>query len=448
MRKTKIVASATLLALFSSTSALAAPDQDIQALRAEIQGMKQSYESRIHELEAKLSKMEKEKAPVQTGAVASVAASRATSSNNSFNPAIGVVLNGKYSSFSEDSADIKGFGTPEEGARGEEGLKLGESELNLSANVDDKFRGAVTTSFVNEDGEDGIEIEEAFVQTLPGLGLPGGMSVKAGRALWTLGYLNEQHAHTDDFADRPLPYRVFLNNAYNDDGAEISYVLPTDFYSEIGGGVFRGDDYPFGSASGSGNGAWSAFARVGGDIGDNQAWRVGGYVLSGDTEERFSNEDVLRFAGDTDLYIADLRYTWAPTGNPYEKELLLQGEYFWRGEDGFYEDFDAGTGAVGFDGHASGWYAQSVYKFLPQWRVGYRYSQLEAPDISSELSGSILDAGGHDPDAHAVMVDWSNSEFSRIRLQYNHESPGDGIEDDQILLQYIMSLGAHGAHKY
>lgn len=46
------------------------------------------------------------------------------------------------------------------------------------------------------------------------------------------------------------------------------------------------------------------------------------------------------------------------------------------------------------------------------------------------------------------MVDWSNSEFSRIRVQYNHESPGDGIEDDQILLQYIMSLGAHGAHKY
>ena len=65
------------------------------------------------------------------------------------------------------------------------------------------------------------------------------MSVKAGRAFWTLGYLNEHHSHTDDFADRPLPYRVFFNQAFNDDGAEVSYVLATDFYSEIGGGLFR-----------------------------------------------------------------------------------------------------------------------------------------------------------------------------------------------------------------
>ena len=73
--------------------------------------------------------------------------------------------------------------------------------------------------------------------------------------------MNEHHAHTDDFADRPLPYRAFLNKAYNDDGIEVSYVLPTDFYTEIGGGVFRGDDFPFGGSDGEGIGAFSAFAR-------------------------------------------------------------------------------------------------------------------------------------------------------------------------------------------
>lgn len=450
MRIVSFAASAALITSLSSTSALAASDNDIQALRAEIQGMKQAYESRIHELESKLSKLENktEKVEAKVASKAAPVSTGAAGSANSFNPAIGMVLNAKYSSFSEGTSDIKGFGTPGEGARGEEGFKLGESEVSLSANVDDKFRGSSTLAFVNEDGEDGVEIEEAFVQTLPGVGLPNGMSVKAGRALWTLGYLNEQHAHTDDFADRPLPYRVFLNSAYNDDGAEVSYVFPTDFYSEIGGGAFRGDDYPFGSAGGAGKGAWSAFARFGGDIGDNQTWRLGGSVLSGDTSGRLSNEDVVNFTGQTDLYVADLRYTWAPTGNPYDKELLLQGEFFLRNEDGTYEDTDAATGAVNFDDHANGWYAQGVYKFDPKWRVGYRYSQLESPNIPAGLVGSTLDSGGHNPDAHAVMVDWSNSEFSRIRLQYNHESPGAGVDDNQILVQYIMSLGAHGAHKY
>jgi hypothetical protein len=47
------------------------------------------------------------------------------------------------------------------------------------------------------------------------------------------------------------------------------------------------------------------------------------------------------------------------------------------------------------------------------------------------------------------MVDWSPSEFSRVRLQYARDRAGyDGLTDNQIILQYQMSLGAHGAHNY
>ncbi len=448
MRNPSFAASAALTLLFSTT-AFAASDSDIQAIKAEIQTMRQSYESRISELEAKLSTMERQKTESGAGtSTPAVAVSGQNSSANSFNPSIGVVLNGTYGAFSEKKSGVSGFALPGEGARGDEGLKLGESELNLSSNVDDKFRASLTASLASENGKDGVQVEEAFVETLPGMGLPTGMNVKAGRALWTLGYLNELHAHADDFADRPLPYRIFLNNAFNDDGVEVSYVLPTDFYSEIGSGVFRGDDYPFGSSRGSGAGAWSAFMRVGGDIGENQSWRLGGYTLSGDVNGRASNENVVNFTGDTRLYAADLRYTWAPTGNPHEQEVLLQGEYFWRNEDGVYTDANAVTGDVAFDDHSSAWYVQGVYKFLPQWRVGYRYSRMESPSVPLGLVGSALDSGGHNPDAHAVMADWTNSEFSRVRLQYNHENLTQGQDDNQILLQYIMSIGAHGAHKY
>jgi hypothetical protein len=171
-------------------------------------------------------------------------------------------------------------------------------------------------------------------------------------------------------------------------------------------------------------------------------------MLSGDTGGRLSNEDVVNFTGDTTLYATDLRYTWAPTGNPNEKELLLQGEYLWRQENGTYEDTAAGTGAVDFDDNASGWYAQGVYKFHPKWRAGYRYSQLDSSDVPASLAGSILNSDGHNPDAHTVMTDWTHSEFSRVRLQYSYENPAQDQDDNQIMLQYIMSLGAHGSHKY
>jgi len=420
--------------------------QDPQAILKEIQALKKDYENRISELESQIKELA-EKRNAQTAKTPAPASSGRSVFANSFNPSIGVILNGKASSFSRDSSEIAGFGIGEEGERGNEGLAIDESELNFSANVDDKFYGSLTAAIVREDGEDKVELEEAYIQTLSGSGLPTGSRIKAGRAFWTLGYLNEHHTHADDFADRPLPYRVYLNNAFNDDGVQLSYVLPTDFYSEIGGGVFRGDDFPSGGSV-SGFGAWSGFARVGGDIGDNQSWRVGGYVLASDANSRASNEDMVTFIGQSHLYAADLRYTWAPTGNPKQREVILQGEYFHRSEDGTYQDAVAGTGPVAFDDDSSGWYLQGIYKFAPSWRIGARYARMNAPAVPAGLVGSALDSAGHDPDTISIMGDWTNSEFGRIRLQYNREELSSGTDDNQFVLQYIMSFGAHGAHAY
>jgi hypothetical protein len=444
-RYTRAVAAIAVPACLASFGAQGANNSDIQSIRTEIQAIKQAYETRIKSLETKIETLQKKK-PVANKSNTPASGTRAIK-NNSFNPSIGVILNGRVSSFSRSSSTIAGFGAGEEGERGKEGLAVDESELNFSANVDDKFYGSLTAALVREDGSDKVELEEAYIQTLPGVGLPDGARIKAGRAFWTFGYLNEHHSHSDDFADRPLPNRVYLNQNFNDDGVEVSYVLPTDFYSEIGGGVFRGDDFPAGGSN-SGLGAWSAFARVGGDVGDNQSWRLGGYVLHSDVNSRSANEDMLTFVGKSNLYASDLRYTWAPTGNPRERELIAQAAVFYRDEDGTYNDADAGTGTVAFNGGSFGWYAQTVYKFAQAWRAGARYSQLYAADAPAGLAGSAVDSQGHDPYNIAVMGDWTNSEFGRVRLQYNREKLDGGSADNQILVQYIMSIGAHGAHAY
>ena len=46
------------------------------------------------------------------------------------------------------------------------------------------------------------------------------------------------------------------------------------------------------------------------------------------------------------------------------------------------------------------------------------------------------------------MVDWTPSEFSRLRLQFARDQSRDADADNQIFLQYQMSLGAHGAHTF
>ena len=453
MKTLSLAASVALVALFAHP-AFAASDADVNVLRQDMQAMKQAYEQRMQELENKLKTMEEEQQATSAKAVAPLPLNtnrpvRRTIYDSSFNPSIGVVVNGQYNAFSADENEIEGFAVGHEGERPREGFAVDHTELNFSANVDDKFTGSATLAIADHEGETELELEEAFVQTAPGIGLPSGMTVKAGRAFWTLGYLNEHHSHADDFADRPLPYRVFLDEGFNDDGAEISYVLPAPFYAEVGGGVFRGDDTPFGGASGDGVGAWSAYGRVGGDIGTNQSWRAGLATLSGSADEgRVTNEDEVTFIGDSNLYVAEARYTWAPTGNARQREFTLQGEYFHRTEDGTYEDAGAGTGAVAFDDDTSGWYAQGVYKFHPQWRVGARYSMLHAADTPAGLVGTAMDADGHDPSSYSTMLDWTNSEFSRVRAQYNYEKPNRNTDDHQFTLQYIMSLGAHGAHKY
>ena len=68
------------------------------------------------------------------------------------------------------------------------------------------------------------------------------------------------------------------------------------------------------------------------------------------------------------------------------------------------------------------------------------------PDEVLEESG--LDDDGHNPERYSLMLDWSPSEFSRLRAQYNRDESRPNDTDHQWTLQYIMSLGAHGAHEF
>ena len=449
--------------LISGTTPLSAQtESELESLRAELAQMRADYESRIAQLEKRLDEAEKKAGEKQAVNIPEdvpqltqtnpwqpeSSAGRGTAGirDNSFNPALGVIFEGQAWSYSNDPEDYSIPGFPLGGEAGPlpEGLALGETEINISANVDDKFTAWLTVPIALEDGETVIEIEEAWVETMA---LPAGLSLRMGRFYSNIGYLNDKHAHSWDFADQPLPYQVFLGNQYLDDGLQLRWLAPTELYLELGAQVTRGDRYPAGGAARSGVGSYALHLRTGGDVGYSNSWQAGLSYLQADADERASGDedDPLLFTGQSDMMMAEFVWKWAPNGNFRQRNLVFQAEYMWRNEDGLYQL--PGHETLPYDNDQQGWYLQAVYQPIPRWRVGVRYDRLSSDDPGPAFAGTPLLPSSSDPNRYSLMADWSNSEFSRLRLQYTLDQTGFD-DDNQLGLQYIFSIGAHGAHSF
>jgi hypothetical protein len=445
MRQTRTIPAAALMALLAApTPVLAADDASLQSVRQEVAKMRADYEARIQDLEKRLAQTEVASTQATTTADAAKKTAEEAAKQpapgtlaNGFNPAIGVVLNGTASTMKRDPAAyrIPGFSLGAEGKPVDRGFALGESEINMSANIDQALYGNLTVSYARDNT---FSVEEAFIQSTT---LPGGFTLRGGRFKSGIGYLNGQHAHTWDFADAPLPYLTMLNGQYGDDGAQVRWLAPTKMFIELGSEAFRGDAYPANGSAYKGVGTWSAFAHMGDDIGkggEGGSWRVGVSELWTRAEGRTIGSDT--FTGNNRLTIVDGVYKWAPNGNFADRYVKLQGEYFYRSESGRFNDLADNTSQQGF-------YAQAIWQFMPQWRTGVRYDRVWASAVSDELAASTLDPQGHVGSRQSVMLDYSTSEFGRFRLQGNLDHSTTKL-DPQLILQYTMSLGAHGAHAY
>lgn len=445
---------AAALACAFPLSALAASDADLAAeivkLRAEfderLQKLQASYEARLRQLE---------KTPP-----APVAAAPSAGRGNDFNPEIGLVLQGSYAQRKPGERAITGFLAGGHGHGASRGFNLDHTELTLAANIDPTLRGYANIALL--DGE--VEVEEAWFQTLA---LGRGLSIKGGRFLSGIGYANEQHPHAWDFADNSLMYNVLFGEHLAQDGVQVKWLAPTATFLELGAELARGGNFP-GSADGgdrNGAGAWSLFAHVGDDIGESVSWRAGLSHLSARPKNRSSHVEDLSgveaetlFSGKSNTWLADFVWKWAPDGNPKARNFKFQTEYFRRNERGALTCVDPDTTTVdlcdgdpadAYRGKQSGWYAQGIWQFMPRWRAGLRYDRLNSGNVDFGVNNANLPVPDYSPNKWSLMADYSPSEFSRFRLQLARDRSMQGSPDDnQVTLQYIHSLGAHGGHKF
>lgn len=432
---------AIFLALLVPVIANAADDVDLRNLREQVQQLEQ----RVQRTESNAVNANR---PAAAGA-------------NAFNPAVSLVLQGTYGKFDQDpTIPTTGFAMSPNNNGYSRSFSLNETELGLSASIDPQFSGVATISLAPEGGS---SVENAFVQTTA---MGNGLNLKMGRFFSALGYLNEQHAHTWDFVDQPLVYRTFWDNQLNDDGLQLKWLAPTDTFVELGAELGRGRNYPgTDRQDNNGAGAEALFMHVGDDIGMSSSWRAGAslhqtrqvnaitnYVPDlHDTSGGVSNS----FSGDSKTSGLDFIWKYAPNGNTTVTSFKLQAEYFQRTQNGLltYDTTKITTSPNTTDNYSvtqSGWYVQGIYQFRPNWRTGLRYDQLNSgnAEVGSSNAANVISNYAYTPTRTTLMFDYSPSEFSRLRLQLAQDKSREGLTDNQLFLQYAMSLGAHGAHQF
>ena len=380
-------------------------------------------------------------------------------------------LDAKYSSQSQNPENPYAGVLPNGAESVPRGFSIGETELVFKGAVDNLFRGEARFVLEQEGNSTSIKTEELFAETL---GLPGGTKVKAGKYWSSVGYLNDKHPHEWDFVDLPLVYKQVFGGQLNETGAQLSWIAPTDnMLFKFGGEIAQGSN-GYGESFNSNYNQnkprlGTLYAKTGGDIGDSHSWQgglswvrstTGSGASANQATYTLSNTNDVNFTGGNTTWIADFVYRWAPFGNPTSQNLKIQGEMFWNKQSGSMtsnyncaETEGQCLQGSNFAQNQQGFYTQGIYQFIPKWRAGYRYDRVfngtNSFGLPAEaLAGSQIQSGW-DPYRNTIMMDWANSEYSLIRLQLARDNAfGPGIYNNAIYLQYIMSLGAHGSHKY
>ena len=391
--------------------------QQIAVLRTEFETVRRQYDERLTALEQQLAGLTPSSPPEPPAAATTPAAPASVAGGDEaanlplptpavpsrgkiFNPDIAVVGNvlGAVGSNDVESSPA---------------LALEEAEASFQAVIDPYARADFFFAF----GPEGAEVEEGFITFN---NLPGGLLLKAGKMRAAFGKVNALHPHTLPWTDRPLMTRNLLggDEGLSDGGISVSKLILNPFLfleatGEIYGGeseVFAGDERADVSYVGRLRGYRDLTEDTNIDLGASFAW--GQSDLEADATRR--------------LLGVDATFRFRPLRRAMYQRLMARAELIWSRED-----------LAGSEPTSFGLYAGGEYQFSRRWFAGGRWDYAERrgnPDAA-------------DKGAAATLTFWP-SEFSQIRAQYRHTRYAEDISANELLFQFLFSIGAHGAHAF
>ena len=433
---------AVAAALFVAPSAALAQAQtadaqavrkEIEQLRQELQAIQKQYGDRLTALEAKLGATAGAPlaaagaAPPVAPADQAPAAQVPPGAEGAGGPSGALPVYGAASAaskiFNPDMAVIGNF----LGAAGRNrvnpapALAMQESEVSLQAIVDPYARADFFIAF----GEEGVDVEEGFL-TFPTL--PGGLLMKVGKQKAAFGKVNTFHTHQISWTDRPLVMDNLLGGeeGVSDAGVSIARLVPNPwFFLEATGQVYRGDsDNVFRSSK---RGDVSYVGRVRGyqDVSESTNVDVGASFMRGHNDSGIVDDvDVGRFT--TRLFGVDGTIRWKPLRRAIYRSFIGRTELMWsRREQPLSTE------------NAFGYYLSGDYQFARRWFAGARYDRSERAD-----DASLRDSG------QSLLLTYWPSEFNQVRGQYRRTKYATGDLANEFLFQFQFSIGAHGAHQF
>jgi hypothetical protein len=356
------------------------------------------------------------------------------------NPAISVILDTEYyhSTLSKEelqSRSTPGFIGPQEPPF-DEGFNLRAAELWFFAPVDPYFNLYATLPA----DESGIEVEEAYFVTTS---LPAGLQVKGGKFKSGFGRFNAFHPHAWDFVDAPMVYRLFFGGdgeGLIEKGAQFTYLPDLPIYTILGAEVLQGEnDTLFGPDGGPR--AYTGFLKSSLDFGASHSILFGGSVVGGKTDTASFAPDT-RLKGHSVLYGLEFTYKWRPSR---WQSFILTSEYLYRHQKGDLTDAVALT-TDSLKRNQDGFYIQALYQ-INRWRIGARFDRMAVFEDEVIRAGDKVNYSGQ-PYRWTGALEFNPTEFSRIRLQYNYDKSDPNKVNQEIFLQFLIAVGAHGAHAY
>jgi len=334
------------------------------------------------------------------------------------------------------------------------GFTVPNIELTLNGAVDPFLQGFANFAFkLDEEGETGLELEDAFFLTSA---LPGNLQVKGGQFFVEFGRQNQQHPHAWSFVSQPLVLGTLLGpDGLRGQGARVSWLAPTPFYAEALLTVMNSvGETAFSFQSGEspeihGGEALSAAVENAGDLllvprlntsfdlTETQTVVVGASAAFGPNN---SGPDAK-----TRVVGADLYWRWRSArqfqGFPF---VSFQSEWLTRRyEAADRPSFDDPLVTLPAETLEDwGMYAELLWGARPRWVLGARGEMVrsEAGAFASDLR----------TDRHRISpsVTWYPSEFSKLRVQYDLDHREGIGYDHSVWLQLEFIMGAHAAHRF
>jgi hypothetical protein len=298
-------------------------------------------------------------------------------------------------------------------------LEMHESEIGLQAIIDPYARGDFFFSF----GEQGVNLEEGYITFTA---LPAGFVAKVGKMRAAFGKVNMMHNHVLPWVDRPLVSTNLVGgeDGIDDAGVSVERILPAPkgIFLEATGQLFRGDSDDVFHAQQRSDVSTVDHLRAYRDISESTNLDIGVSYARG------HNNGSLALPSDfiTQLYGIDATLRWKPLRRAIYHSFIARSELIWSQRQ-----------QLPTEQRAFGYYVSGDYQLGRRWFTGGRF----------DSSGRSRFANLTDRGAAATLTYWP-SEFSQIRGEYRFTHYAENRDSNELLMQLIFSLGAHGAHPF